>query len=129
MSQDKPKPAPVKGIKHVFAATSYSLAALRRLSRETAFQHEVILFVGIILVFALIGADLGDYLIATVLFFVLAAFETLNTAIEVIVDHLAQDWTEFARDAKDFGSLSVMFLLLSNGLFFAYVVWRQLVLS
>ena len=83
---------------------------------------------GVLLVFVLVGANLGEYLIATVLFFLLAAFETLNTAIEVIVDHLAPDWQEFARDAKDYGSLAVMFLLLSNGCFFAYVVWQNLVL-
>ncbi|MBV1863753.1 MAG: diacylglycerol kinase [Rhodobacteraceae bacterium] len=126
MNQNKSRPAPVKGINHVFAATSYSLAALRRLSRETAFQHEVILYVGVLLVFALIGANLGEYMIATVLFLLLVAFETLNTAIEVIVDHLAEDWAEFARDAKDYGSLSVMLLLLSNGCFFAYVLWQHL---
>jgi len=126
MTQNKPKPAPVKGLKHILAATSYSLAGIKRLSRETAFQHEVILFILVLVVFAVIGASLGEFLIATVLFFLLAAFETLNTAIEVIVDHLADEWAEFARDAKDYGSLSVMFLLLSNGAFFFYVVWRYL---
>ncbi len=126
MTQNKPKPAPVKGIKHIFAATSYSLAGLRRLWRETAFQHEVLLFVLVLVVFAMIGASLGEFLIATVLFFLLAAFETLNTAIEEIVDHLATDWAEFARNAKDYGSLAVMFMLLSNGAYLLFVLWTHL---
>lgn len=126
MPQNKPKPAPVKGIKHVFAATRYSIAGLRRLSGETAFQHEVLLFGVLLAVFIFIGASLSEFLIATVLFFLLAAFETLNTAIEEIVDHLASDWAEFARNAKDYGSLAVMFMLLSNGAFFVFVLWEHL---
>jgi len=126
VTQNKPKPAPVKGIRHAFAATRYSLDGLRRLSRGTAFQHEFLLFIVLLVVFAMIGASLGEFLIATVLFFQLAASEALNTALEEIVDHLTEDWAEFARNAKDYGSLAVMFLLLSNAIYFAYVLWEHL---
>ena len=48
----------------------------------------------------------------------LVAFEALNTAIECIVDHLAPQWQEFARDAKDLGSLATMCMLITSGIFF-----------
>ena len=59
-------------------------------------------------VLALAGATWIEYCILLVLFFALIAVEALNTAIECIVDHLASDWQEFARDAKDLGSLATM---------------------
>ena len=57
-----------------------------------------------------------------ILYFALFATEALNTAIECIVDHLAPHWEEFARDAKDLGSLATMCLLAANGVFIAKVI-------
>jgi diacylglycerol kinase (ATP) len=37
----------------------------------------------------------------------LIAVEALNTALEVLVDHLSPGWSQFAKDAKDLGSLAV----------------------
>ena len=48
------------------------------------------------------------------------ALEALNTALECIVDHLTQDWAEFARDAKDLGSLAVLCGLLCHALLIAH---------
>ncbi len=56
------------------------------------------------------------------LFLLLVAAEALNTAIEVVVDHLAPGWAEFARDAKDLGSLAVLCLILANVAFVAYAI-------
>ena len=54
----------------------------------------------------------------------LVAVEALNTSIECIVDHLAPQWQEFARDAKDLGSLATMCVLIVNGLFLFSFVFR-----
>ena len=70
--------------------------------------------------------EFGGFLIV---FFCLIAVKSLNTAIECIVDHLAPGWEEFARDAKDLGSLATMCLLLANGVFVAAVLTRHLVIS
>ena len=75
-------------------------------------------------VLALTGATIGDYCILLVLFLALIAAEALNTAIECIVDHLAPHWAEFARDAKDLGSLATMCLLGAVGVFIASVIFR-----
>ncbi|WP_428539919.1 diacylglycerol kinase [Profundibacter sp.] len=123
------KPERTTGIKHVFAAASYSLGGIKCLWKEAAFRQEVLLYLLVIAGFALIGATPAEYLIATTLALLLVAVEALNTAIEAVVDHVSPDWSEFARDAKDLGSLAVMCLLIANGLFLAYVLWQHLILA
>ena len=119
----RPKPARINGWRHVFAAGYYSLGGIRRLWRETAFRHELLL--GAVLLGVLIGlrADLAHIVIAAILILLLIATEALNTALEAIVDHISPDWAEFARDAKDLGSLAVLCLLLANGIFFGFAVY------
>ena len=76
--------------------------------------------------FTLMGASYVEYGILLILFFCLVATEALNTAIECIADHLSPDWAEFARDAKDLGSLATMCLLCANGVFIGTVIYRLL---
>lgn len=128
MSQPE-KPERITGIKHVFAATSYSIGGIKRLWGETAFRHEVLLYLIVMIVFTIIGATLGEFIAASILALALIATEALNTAIEAVVDHISPDWNEFARDAKDLGSLAVMCLLIANGLFLAYVLIQHLILT
>ena len=123
------KPERITGVKHVFAAATYSIGGIKRLWGETAFRHEVLAYLIIVGIFIAVGATVGELLTATVLALVLLAFEALNTAIECVVDHISPEWNEFARDAKDLGSLAVMCLLIANGLFLAYVLWTHLILS
>lgn len=128
MNQPK-KPERITGIKHVLAATSYSIGGIKRLWGETAFRHEVLLYLIVMAIFAAIGATLGEFIIASILALMLIATEALNTAVEVVVDHISPEWNEFARDAKDLGSLAVMCLLIANGLFLAYVLVQHLTLT
>jgi diacylglycerol kinase (ATP) len=121
-----PKPPRVTGSAHVLAAASYSLAGLRRLWRETAFRHEVAVLVCALALFAAIGASLAEFCILLALFLLLVAVEALNTAIECIVDRLSPTWEEYARDAKDLGSLAVMCILFIGGIFIAYVLAGRL---
>ncbi|WP_298861666.1 diacylglycerol kinase [uncultured Sulfitobacter sp.] len=121
------KPARITGIAHIFAAAGYSIGGVRRLWQETAFRHITVALPISIAILALAGARIGDYCILLILFLVLVATEALNTAIECIVDHLAPDWEEFARDAKDLGSLATMCLLGANALFIGSVVFRAVV--
>ncbi|ASM71358.1 MULTISPECIES: diacylglycerol kinase [Roseobacteraceae] len=119
------KPARVTGVAHLFAATGYSVAGVRRLWQETAFRHIVAaLPVCGVLLYA-VGARFSDYCVLLILFFCLVAVEALNTAIECIVDHLAPQWEAFARDAKDLGSLATMCLLFANGVFLGAVILRS----
>lgn len=103
--QDKP---PRKtGIAHFFAAAGYSIGGLKRLAGESAFRQEVALIAGLLVLFLIAGASLPEVLGMLAIGLVLIAVEALNTAIEVLVDHLSPGWSQFAKDAKDLGSLAV----------------------
>ena len=101
------KPPRKSGIAHFFAAAGYSLGGLRRLARESAFRQEVALIAGLLVLLAVFGATMPEVLGLLALGLVLIAVEALNTAIEVLVDHLSPGWSQFAKDAKDLGSLAV----------------------
>lgn len=115
------KPARITGIKHLFAAFTYSIGGFRRLLDEAAFRHEVLGGAIVLGLLWVINATAAEFLIFGLLFLLLVAVEALNTAIECIIDHLSPNWSEFARDTKDLGSLAVFCLLAANTLFLAYV--------
>lgn len=119
---DTQKPARKTGIAHFFAAASYSAAGIRRLLQESAFRQELLGLLVVPFILAFFGASLLHYLVFAGLALFVVALEALNTAIECLVDHLTQDWAEFARDAKDLGSLAVMCGLLCHGLLIAHVI-------
>ena len=116
----------ITGLRHVFAAGSYSFAGLLRMWQETAFRHEVLAFAMILALFVYVGAAPVQYAIASGLFLLLLSVEALNTAIEVLTDGVSPHYSEFARDAKDLGSFAVFCLLLVNGGYALMVIYPYL---
>ena len=117
-----PKPARITGLAHFFAAARYSAGGMRRLLQEAAFRHELLagaVMLGLLLALRANAAELAAF---GVLFVLLIATEALNTALECVVDHLSPDWSEFARDAKDLGSLAVMCVLSAHGILLGHVL-------
>jgi diacylglycerol kinase (ATP) len=104
---EETKPPRKSGLAHFLAAAGYSLAGLRRLARESAFRQEVALVLGLLVVFMLFEASVPEIAGLLALGLVLIAIEALNTAVEVLVDHLSPGWSSWAKDAKDLGSLAV----------------------
>lgn len=121
-----PRPRRVTGAMHIIAASRHSAGGLRRLWYETAFRIQLVLAVIALALLAWLGARGQDYAIFAVLLLLLVAVEALNTAIEVLVDHLASDWQEFARDAKDLGSLAVACLYGAHLVFLIRAALRLL---
>jgi diacylglycerol kinase (ATP) len=117
------KPARKTGLAHFFAAAGYSVGGARRLWREAAFRQEVLGLVGLLVVFAVVGASVAEFLGLAVLSLMVLAVEALNTAIEELVDHASPGWSEFAKAAKDMGSFAVMCVLAATGLYAAWVVF------
>ena len=106
--QDTPQKPPRKsGLAHFLAAAGYSAGGLRRLSRESAFRQEAAFGLAVLGGLALWGASVPALMGAAGLVLLLIAVEALNTALEVLVDHLSPGWSQFAKDAKDLGSLAV----------------------
>lgn len=120
------KPPRLGGLAHLFAAATYSGAGFARLMRESAFRQELLVFVAALAYLAFLGVSLVEYAILVGLFLLLVAVEALNTAIECIVDHISPEWAEFAKHAKDLGSLAVMCVLLGAALFLGVVTVQAL---
>ncbi|CDZ38585.1 diacylglycerol kinase [Neorhizobium galegae] len=110
------------GIRRVIAAFRYSMQGLARLWQEEAFRHEVIAFAAALVLFAVVGAGALDYFVFGILMLVLFAVESLNTAIEELVDRISPEISTVGRHAKDLGSFAVFCLLCANGFFALYVV-------
>ena len=112
------KPQPTTGLPHLIAATGYSVAGLRRLWREASFRQEVLGGAAALLILLAFGATVYSIAIFGMLLLALLAVEALNTAIEVIVDHLSPEWSEFGKHAKDIGSAAVLLMITVNAIWF-----------
>lgn len=117
-----PKPARKTGLAHFFAAAGYSAGGLRRLWQESAFRQEMLGLVAVPVVLRIFDGTVLHYLVFAGLALLVVALEALNTALECIVDHLTSDWAEFARDAKDLGSLAVLCGLLCHVLLIGHAI-------
>ncbi|MFN4155624.1 MAG: diacylglycerol kinase [Paracoccaceae bacterium] len=117
---------PRKGLWHMVDATGYSLSGLRRLLAETAARQEMAggVLGALVLVWAQAGA--WHWLGFGVLFAALLTVETLNTAIEVLVNHISPGWSEAAKQAKDLGSLAVALMILANLAYVGMIALRAL---
>lgn len=119
------KGTPVKkltGIRHFFAAATYSFGGAKRLLGEAAFRHELGFFVLAMIGFVVTGASFFQYVAMLVLFLLMVAFEALNTAIEEIVDRVSPEISEMGKNAKDLGSLACLCLIVANAGYAAYVI-------
>ncbi len=115
-------PRKKRGLAHALAASRYSFQGFRRLMGEAAFRQELLGYCLALVLFAVVGAEVSDYLIFTVLALSLFAIEALNTAIEEVVDRVSPEFSLAARHAKDLGSFAVFCLLVANGLWVLFVV-------
>lgn len=115
------------GVAHLFAAAQYSAQGFKRLIQESAFRHELLGFVGGLVVFAVIGASLFEFLGFIVLMMLMFSVEALNTAIEELVDRISPEISTVGRNAKDLGSFAVFCLIIANAAFAIYVVGNRLV--
>ncbi|MCB6179238.1 diacylglycerol kinase [Rhodobacter sp. Har01] len=114
------RPAAKGGIGRILAAGRNSAAGLRRLSREAAFRQEALAGFVVLGLMAALGASAGKMLGFVALMFLLVAVEALNTALEVLVDEMSPGWAQFAKDAKDLGSVAVALVMAAIA---AYLLW------
>jgi diacylglycerol kinase (ATP) len=108
----------LEAFRHIVHAAGYSMAGLRYLVRsEMAARIEIVASLLAVIWLVVLGCSLGEIVILLVLFCILMSVEALNTAIEVIADHLSPGRSDFAKAAKDLGSLAVFCLLCAGGLY------------
>lgn len=107
------------GIKRLVAASANSYRGLKWLSKnESAFQQEVMATILLsALTFALPVSKLEQSLMIVSLLLILLV-ETINTAIEAVVDRIGLEIHPLSGLAKDLGSSAVLISLV-----IALVVW------
>ena len=111
------------GVAHLFAASGYSAAGLRRALGESAFRQEVIFFAAALALFFWIGASVAEFLGLTIIFLLMFGVEALNTAIEELVDRVSPEVSRTGKHAKDLGSFAVFCTLVAASLYIGYVVF------
>lgn len=117
----------LEAFRHVVHAAGYSMAGLRYLLRsELAARIEIAVSAAALVWFLILGASLGQIVVLLLLFCILMSVEALNTAIEVIVNHLSPDYSDFAKAAKDLASVAVFCMLAAGAIYVAYVTATRL---
>ncbi len=107
------------GIKRILKAFTYSRDGFTSAFKsEAALRQDLAVFI----VFSIIALCLNllvwqkALLICSLLFIVI--MELVNTAVEVIIDRISQDYHELSKKAKDIGSLLVLLSFLN-----ALILW------
>lgn len=110
------------GVHHVLASAGYSLHGGRRLLRETAARHEILLAAVGFAALLIKGTTLLEIVVFFALTVLLFAVEALNTAIEILTDHVSPEWSEAAKQAKDLGSLACALLIAAVVVAWGYMM-------
>jgi diacylglycerol kinase len=102
----------IKTIKKLYLNLINSINGLKLTLKEHSFIIEILS--GIILIPYLIIADLNNIfkLIIITIYFILLAFELLNTAIEKLSNKVNQNFDKDIKKIKDISSASVFVILI-----------------
>jgi diacylglycerol kinase (ATP) len=122
----KPKKAPKPIWMHPIAATGYSLAGLRVLLRQRPAQLQVAMGAATALVFALVGVGPVQWGVMAALWVGGLCVEALNTAIELTVDRVSPEISDYGKQAKDLGSFAVGAVLLVFAGHALWAIWAAL---
>ncbi|NLR96343.1 diacylglycerol kinase [Rhizobium sp. P38BS-XIX] len=114
------------GIRHFFAAASYSWGGFLRLLQESAFRQELFFAAIALIILIVVGATIGEIVIGLVLFLGVFAIEAMNTAVEEVIDRISPEISNVGKHAKDLGSFAVFCMLVAAGIYMIYVVGSHL---
>ena len=114
------------GIRRILAAFIHSCHGFAATFKsEEAFRQDLaVLVAGTIIALLLpVGALERGLLISSLVLILL--MELANTAIEVIVDRISEDYHELSKKAKDIGSLMVALSFINSGVIWCAVLVRN----
>ena len=121
-----PAPPP-KGTKplplHLIATLGYSLAGARFLMTQRAARLQVGMLIVTAVIFALAGVGPLQWAVMGALFLTSLGVEALNTAIELTVDRISPEISDYGKHAKDLGSFAVFCALT---VFAVHALWAVL---
>lgn len=111
------------GVAHFFAAAQYSWAGMRFMTGEVPFRHEVSATLVLLVILFWQSAAPFHILLTFILCLVTIALEGFNSVIELIVDRVSPEYSDFAKNAKDVGSFAVCTLMIATGSSFAFAIY------
>lgn len=107
-----------------YHALKNSFAGIKALwQNEQAFRIEIYLFVLLIPIILLIPVPFSYKLALALLFILWLVTETINSAIETIIDRISLEFHEKSKIAKDLGSAAVFMVIIMNILAWCYVIY------
>ncbi len=98
-------------IKKLYSNLINSLTGLKIVFKESSFILELVLGVFLIPYIFLSNIDLNYKIILSVLYFLLLAFEIMNTAVEKLCDRVTTDIDPDIKKIKDLSSAAVFLVL------------------
>ena len=114
-------------IKKLYSNLVNSLNGLKIVSKENSFILELALGVFLIPYIFLSNIDLNYKIILSVLYFLLLAFEIMNTAVEKLCDRVTTDLDPEIKKIKDLSSAAVFVVLLILIITFLASFWVEIV--
>jgi diacylglycerol kinase (ATP) len=115
------------GLKKIFEALKNSLNGFRAaFATEEAFRIEVILCVILLPIALWLPVTVIEKLLLISALFGVIMAELVNTAIEVIIDRISDDYHDLSKKAKDIGSLIVLIALLYTGIIWGVILFTHI---
>lgn len=110
----EPRPEKNAGFRRLYLATLASLAGFRYIARhEEAFRLELAATLVAPLSVIVISGSVSGAFVAFSACLLMLLVETLNTAIEVVVDRISLERHPLSGAAKDLGSLAVLISMIN----------------
>ena len=91
---------------------------------ELAFRLELYVTLALFPFGMLISSAISEWFALLAVSFLVLLTETVNTAIETVVDRISLDTHDFSKRSKDLGSLSVTFVLIIYVITWLYLIFR-----
>ena len=111
-------------IKHMFAATNYSLQGIATAAKsETAFMQEILALFVLPVAAWFYGIPLGSIVVIIAAWLFVMALELLNMGIEAVCNLVSPEFHPLVKVAKDAGSAAVFVAITANAIFWLHLVY------
>ena len=110
--------------KRIYNAFFYSIAGLKSMyASEQAFRQDLLIFSAGILLLIFADVSKTEKTVMMVSLFLLLMAETVNTAIETVVDRISKEYHPLSKKAKDIGSFLVLLAIINLSMVWAIILF------
>lgn len=114
------------GVTRIIAATGNSINGMKACwQHEAAYRQDVILSIVLFIASFFVAKTTSQWLLLVLPLFLLIIVESLNSAIEAVVDRIGTEYHDLSGRAKDIASAAVFFCLCVIGLSWGAILWSN----